>query len=586
MLTTNFVTTEWFRANYYSLWPNNVDTNEVSVKIYTRVPAFSSNLENVFSKVTSLSSLHDYYPEWVESNVSITAKSSASVTTPLYLKRFTASSSEYLQLGSDTPWIPANVDTNGGFYLEPNLPNTSFQEIVSAAVFYLVGTFTGLDGSSVEDPVIFSTTFGIGQYLVASDGSIYGQSIGGLANPDFVHIIELDQQGYGSTVSITHRSRSSQVATLTLGSGHDINVGDTVGVSDTGDSTFDVYSVVSSVTDTTISFPCGGSDVSETSSSGDVEVKSSKFSVNHLLMDTSIPKWEPPYTQHIWFEPQRINFMANPSFENGGNFWRASIMDEEAPICEVESYNNGLNTERPFVGHVFATDSYDVEEPYPLVLESNFFPKMYRWLSISFKISGEGTFNFGIVVNNIDYCEPVYLRSSEITLSGGTGDSGFQEYNALIQVPDDVKEAQFRVEFQASDPEVKEFWIDDVLVDPSEGQYRYFDGNFTDSLTDDYRWMGGQDYENAHFSVWYNNFKNTSSRINGSVDENGVFIPGLTNDWVPNGTTITTHWNAVTSITPYDWQGDAFYRISNFADGLSTVSEPTSTLDFQFQPIV
>lgn len=588
MSTEDLVLTDWFRAAYFDLWPDNVTTQQVSVKLFSRGPQFSGNLASSFAVVKGLSSFLNNNPEWVEVDAVITSKTDDVTEEDLYFKRLTDSSYNYLQLGSVSPWSVTNVETSGGFYLDPVELSGSVQDLVYAAVFYLPGTFNDLDGTSITDPVMFATTKGIGKYVVAHSGAVYGQTSYFFSNPDNSYSLRLNVAGYGGTTNITNRARTSNVATLTV-PGHTFAVGDVITVAGTGAPTFNVTSVITSKTSTTISFPCSGGTVSSTVSTGTVELRSSKFSTGYTILDLSAPKWEPPHAQHIWLEPQRVNFIANPSFESYGGeddiayFWRAAIPDTEAPECQVVSVINLLNDARPTAGWVRSTDTYDVEDPAPLVLESNLFPKVSQWASISFKISGSGTFNFGLIVYPADYQNPAYIRSDNLTISGGTSSSGFNRYTALVQVPDDVVEAQFRIEFQADGD--NEFWVDDVLVDPHESQYTYFDGNSTDSLTDDYRWMGGDDYANMHFSMWYNNYKNTSSRITGSISESGEFIPGLTNDWVPNGTSIKAHWDSVTSVTPYNWEGNAFYPISDVSLGTQTVAEPTSTLSFLLLPI-
>jgi hypothetical protein len=132
----------------------------------------------------------------------------------------------------------------------------------------------------------------------------------------------------------------------------------------------------------------------------------------------------------------------------------------------------------------------------------------------------------------------------------------------------------FRIEFTGSN-----FWVDNVMVDPHEGQYTYFDGDSDLSLPDDFQWMGGSGYANRQFSVWYNNFKNTNARLSGAVDENtGEYVEGLAEQWAPNGAAISVHWNAVTPIAPYNWIGNAFYPIANVAG--TTVSVPVSDRTF------
>lgn len=572
-MTDNLLTTDWFRVNFAYLWPDTTTTHEVSVQLYSRSPVFTSSTADKFSTVVGLSDISNNYPEWVASSsyVSPLLAPGDLSETPLYFKKVVDGTNEKLQLGEGSPWAAVNIDADGGFYLKSSPPAVEVQEIISTAVFYLVGNVTDVSGNTVTDPVLFATDWGIGTFTVARDGALYGQTSYATTDP---YCLLLDNEGYGST-NITQRSRQDNVATLTLdvsAGAHNISVGDVIVVSGTGASTFNTTTLATAVTTTTVSYNSPGSNVSTTASSGSVQLRSSKFYKGYTLLDLDVPAWEPAHAYHLWLEPQRANLIANPSFEEGTGYWRCS---DESETTTIDRYQNDLNPDRPYTGYVYK----DASSVTPLVLESNLFPKVSQWASISFNISGSGEFNFGLTIYPADYNNPVYIQSDTITIDGGTADSGFQNFTGLIQVPDDVVEAQFRIEFYGD-----EFWIDDVLVDPHEGQYTYFDGNSNDSLTDDYRWMGGSDYSNSHFSFWYNNFKNTSSRLIGAVNENGDFVPGLTNEWVPNGSTILAHWDAITSVTPYNWTGDAFYPISDFSVG-AVCSTPADRLSFLLVPI-
>lgn len=566
MAVSNLLVTDWFKTNYPSLWPNTSITHKVSVKLYNRTPVFTDNSASAFASVTTLSELTSDYPEWVPANASCVSHTSESIAADLYLKKVSGTDKEYLQLGAGGTWGAVNVDTDGGFYLTATSPVTEVQEIISAAVFYIVGSVTGVDGVSVTDPILFATKQGIGEYVIAHDGSVYGQTSYAFSSASDTFTISLDTAGFGSSLNITHRSRTDDVATITLDADHTLVVGDVITVAGTGASTFNTTAIVTAITSNTVSYSSTGSNVSTTVSSGTVTLQSSKFSSGYTLLKLSPPKWEPAHAYHLWLEPQRVNLIANPSFEDSTDYWRCSVTDGAS--VTLDRYENSLNSNRPYTGYMHKASPGSGT----IVLESNLFPKVSPWASVSFTISGSGTFRYGLMIYPSDYQNPVYIQSDDIVIDGGTGDSGFQKFSALVPVPDDVYEAQFRVEFEGD-----EFWIDDVLVDPHESQYEYFDGNSNTSLADDFRWMGG--YSNAHFSLWYNNFKNTSSRIVGSVDDSGNFIPGLTNEWIPNGATVITHWNAVTPITPANWDGDAFYPISNFPAG-AVCSDPNDRLSF------
>jgi hypothetical protein len=217
-----------------------------------------------------------------------------------------------------------------------------------------------------------------------------------------------------------------------------------------------------------------------------------------------------------------------------------------------------------------------------LVLESNLFPKVNNWYSVSFYVSGTtGELAFGLVTTDISYTSYNYIRRlATVPLTGGTSTTGFQKVTGLINVPDDVSDLLFRVEFSGT-----QFWIDNVIVDPHEGQYEYFDGNSNDGLPGDFRWMGGTSYANKHFSTWYNNYVNTRSRLIGDYDTtDDLYKAGLVEEWAPTGASIIAHWDAVTSVTPINWDGDAFHPITELSG--TPVCEISNVLDFDLRPIL
>lgn len=300
----------------------------------------------------------------------------------------------------------------------------------------------------------------------------------------------------------------------------------------------------------------------------------------YLLLDLADPIWESSHTHHLWIQPQRINFIANPSFERaGGVYWRVGRTDGTASF--TRSGNTGSpagvgGTARPYCGNIQASTGSG-----SLVLESNLFPKVNDWYSISFYVSGTtGELAFGLVASDISFTSYNYIRrAATVPLTGGTSTTGFQKVTGLVRVPDDVEELLFRVEFTGT-----QFWIDNVIVDPHEGQYEYFDGNSNDGLPGDFRWMGGTTYSNKHFSTWYNNYVNTRSRLIGDYDTtDDLYKPGLVEDWAPTGASIIAHWDAVTPITPINWDGDAFYPISELSG--TPVCEIGSVLDFNLNPL-
>ncbi len=494
MTTTTTIVTNWLKTNYGTV--NWTVPKQVGVRLYARNPSFTDSTATKFAGFSNLTDL-DSNPEWVSVGATLTSKvTSTGSATNLYLKKVSVSGTlEGLQV-VDSSGIEHSVEDEGGWYFNTD----PTQEVISAAVFYLIGTY-----SSVVNPILFATTQGIGDNTVAHYKSLFGQYKTGAA------------------------------------SGKQYVIG------------YDTTSLL--------------------------------FSTGYTFLSLSTPIWEGAHAQHIWIQPQRINFAANPSFERSVApvpYWRVGRESGAGSATLSRAGSTGTpagvgGTARPYCGKVLSSGGSA-----RTVLESNLFPKVNNWYSISFYASGDGVVSsntgslyFGIVARPLDSSSATYIRNKVAEkLEGGTATSGFRKFTALIQIPDDVGDLMLRIEYAGTT-----LWVDDVLIEPHEGQYEYFDGNSVISLSDDFRWMGGSTYANKHFSLWYNNYKNTRARLLGDYDTlDNLYKPGLAEEWSPTGANITAHWDAVTNVTPYNWVGDAFYPITD-VNG-TAVSTINNSLDF------
>lgn len=302
-----------------------------------------------------------------------------------------------------------------------------------------------------------------------------------------------------------------------------------------------------------------------------------EFSAGYMLLYLPPAQWESAHAQHLWIQPQRVNLIANPSFEKSGSgYWRVGNTRPTGTASISRSAGGVGGSERPYSGQVTGTTGTGIDNGVT-VLESNLFPKTNNWHSISlFVKNGDNTtrsISIGLVARNNMDSEATYFAPPAITLNS---EEGFKALKVLVNVPDDVTDLQLRLEFSGLN-----FWVDNVLVDPHEGQYTYFDGNSTDGLIGDFRWMG--EISNGHFSIWYNNFVNSQSRLMGAYDDtiDHVYKPGLVEEWVPTGSNIIAHWNAVTPLTPLGWIGDSFYEIAE-VNG-TPVSTITNRVDITYQ---
>lgn len=315
------------------------------------------------------------------------------------------------------------------------------------------------------------------------------------------------------------------------------------------------------------SYTGGTADLLTVANVDDLGKNPSSFAARHVLLDPGLPPWESAHAQHLWIEPQRVNLIANPAFQDASIFgWRSS------PETTLERVAGGVDTWRD--------DKYCLEiggDIYSKKLESNFFPNVGEWYSGSFSVSVStpASFRCGIVAFDPTYTKPRYVVSNYSSLGAtGSATQGFLRVQFLAKMFPDAADLCFRLEVEGAD----EVWVSNVLIDPHPGQYDYFDGACTRGAAGDFRWMGGE--EEQHFSLWYNNYRNTKSRIVGGYDpDDEVYKPGLVEEWAPTGATILAHWDAVTSITPQTWSGDAYYLLGDVSNSETTVVISEYTLD-------
>lgn len=306
----------------------------------------------------------------------------------------------------------------------------------------------------------------------------------------------------------------------------------------------------------------------------------SAFAARHVLLSPGLPPWESAHSQHLWIEPQRANLIANPAFHaveieddiERPFGWRGSA---ETTLARV---TGGVDTWR--------SAQYCLEvggNIYSKKVESNFFPNISEWYSGSFSISVStpASFRCGLVAFDSTY-ENTKTRYVVSEVSGlkavGSATEGYLRVQFLAKMFTDAADLCFRLEVDGAD----EVWLSNVLIDPHPGQYEYFDGACTRGAPGDFRWMGNE--ADRHFSLWYNNYRNTKNRIVGGYDPSDeVYKPGLVEEWAPTGATIIAHWDAVTPVTPQNWSGDAYYAISDVSKSETTVVAAEYSLDLSLQ---
>lgn len=114
----------------------------------------------------------------------------------------------------------------------------------------------------------------------------------GFEDQDYINVMGVDEydwktpiyNGYAEidslnaeTETITHRSRSSNITTITTADNHAFDISDRVVIKDMSDSSFNGEFLISAITDTTFSFTNSGSDVAITSDPGTADTYGSSW---------------------------------------------------------------------------------------------------------------------------------------------------------------------------------------------------------------------------------------------------------------------------------------------------------------------
>jgi hypothetical protein len=286
-----------------------------------------------------------------------------------------------------------------------------------------------------------------------------------------------------------------------------------------------------------------------------------------LIERTPIP-FETARTQHVWIYPQRLNLIANPSFELTTNFWRTNgsiaLVGDPPPGA-------GNNCGRVTGGT-------------PLILESNVFPLTYRrrrepGLTIQMQVRGAGVLKLGLITWDDDYRVSMAnwgyetLRDGETTPSWLIG-AGFTHIRTMRD-PGEAVSGMLRLEYEPYDATLTTgvFDIDQVCVEPGNlpdngNDWPYFDGDTTYGAREDFSWYGGTSNRHASYSCWYNLRNSTFGRLfawkvdaSSPLTDDEAALQGLAYQWVPAGIPVHGHldvlypedpmWNESRPLVPW-----------------------------------
>ena len=276
-------------------------------------------------------------------------------------------------------------------------------------------------------------------------------------------------------------------------------------------------------------------------------------------------QWETSRCAHVWIDPQRINYVTNPSFRFSPNVhgWRsnATMTQDSGGISR-----SGLSNCAHLSG------------PSDIVLESNFFPtkSITETWCVSAEVSGAGRFRVGIVFfpPSMDPAAALYIHTPWHTFDatvdaplGSSDQSSFHRLFASLPAPDTTKEACVRIEFE--DAGSSGCWVDEVFAGPEDGPGTYFDAAWPLGQPADYTWYGG--FANKSYSLFYNDRTNLKSLMFGylvdpPVEGQPPRYSGEVEKWVPEGVNVVAHWNDVFSTRIHTWMEDVIIPPKDFTD--------------------
>jgi hypothetical protein len=231
------------------------------------------------------------------------------------------------------------------------------------------------------------------------------------------------------------------------------------------------------------------------------------------------PDYQSSHHFDAWLYPQRVNYIANPSFERPDNvYWGTNV-----GFSRVPSDVGG------FAGQFSGSD---------VVVESNVFPidKNDGIWTTQLLVKGTGLLAVGFVFWNERY-DATYVdwgpERWELT------ESGYLPIKVLRRCSEAV-EGMLRLQVEGGGG----ITIDRVLMEPGPLlDWPYFDGDEQYGALDDFTWYGER---GASYSLWYNNKRSIVSRAFTRPTHTGTVFTeendsGLVYSWVPAGTVVDYH---------------------------------------------
>jgi hypothetical protein len=294
-------------------------------------------------------------------------------------------------------------------------------------------------------------------------------------------------------------------------------------------------------------------------------------SEGEIVIQKGTPTFEAARTQHVWMFPQRINMIANPSFEAGVTHWKHS-----GALTQVTP---GINSAH--YGHATGTS--------PVILESNTFPLQIRkgmedgW-TIHITARGDGELKIGLLSWPADYSQTMIDWGPTQELGQWRlAEDSWLSFRTLRRIYD-VSYGALRLETDGTFLDIDRICVEPGWMPANIEDWPYFDGDSRYGALDDFSWYGNLNRptgtpsrEHKTYSCWYNHRRVVTGRLfqwdlhdegPGSVfTDEEVAAQGLVFQWVPAGTPVQQHLDVLYTNDPQSEVADVSGPVTPYASG-------------------
>jgi hypothetical protein len=239
------------------------------------------------------------------------------------------------------------------------------------------------------------------------------------------------------------------------------------------------------------------------------------LSLGTLVQSPGPSTWESARIQHVYLYPQRVNYIANPSFEAVSMFgWRS-----DGALSRLLG---------------------GVDKP-----NANYFGRTAGKVVQALSVPTQGRMRFSVYVRKALGTHVqlglVCLDESYNVLTTSVGQqrplyADWARYDDLLVPSDDCVAVIPQILSDGT------FDFDLCLLEATDPLHDYFAGDSQTGAPNDFTWQGTP---HQSYSCYYNNRHVTAARLFGGYFDGQVTLPAMVNDWLPTGTAVYTHWDVL-----------------------------------------